>query len=178
MTKGYIALERFNKDYGDVWENYILWSELYHVTEIVSLDCSLCPSIIKKLDEESKNYLIDEWSYYNIFKDLDWLQNRVSNTSNTQIVAIWHEPPKNCIEVFLNNRFEFCGFDLIEEYTRISALVNCGGFNEAFLPNDLNNFGLISDYNDARKIQENLVKKYPDEDHADCDLWAIWRIKE
>lgn len=178
MSIGYIALERFDKTFGDAWDNYIQWSKLYYVAEIVSLDCSLCPSIIKQLDEEEKKYLIDEWGYYNIFKDLYWLLSRISDIPNTQILAIWHEPPENYIEFFKESKFEFCGFDLIEEYTQISALVNCGGFDKAFLPNDLNSFGLISNYGKAREVQEKLIEEYPDEDHADCDLWAIWRIKK
>lgn len=177
MSIGYIALERFNNNYGTIWDKYLQWSKLYHVTEIVSLDCSLCPSVIQQMDEEGKKYLVDEWNYYHIFKSLDWLLNRISNIPSTQILAVWNEPTEDFMQFFKDDMFEFCGLDLIEEYTRISALVNCGGFEKVFLPNDLNSFGLISDYNNAKKIQEKLTEEYPDEDHAYCDLWAIWRRK-
>jgi hypothetical protein len=54
-------------------------------------------------------------------------------------------------------------------------LTNCGGFDETFLPEDLNSYGLISDYEEAISIQKNLLLNNPLEDHADCALFEVWR---
>lgn len=69
--------------------------------------------------------------------------------------------------------FEFCGFDLADEW--VSALTNCaGGFDKAFSYKDLNRYGLISEYSTAKNIQEKLDSEY-DEEHTYCELFAIFR---
>ena len=40
----------------------------------------------------------------------------------------------------------------------ISALTNCGGFDERFLPVDLNEFGLVEDYEKAFEIEKRLLE--------------------
>jgi len=70
--------------------------------------------------------------------------------------------------------FEFCGFDLAEEF-EISALTNCGGFDETFTYKDLNMLGLIPDFLSAKRIQTDLAINNPNEEHADCLLFAVWR---
>ena len=61
--------------------------------------------------------------------------------------------------------------------TGISALVNCGGFDRAFASTDLSYCGLLTDHARASEVQDLLRAEYPDEPHADYDLWAIWRMK-
>jgi len=71
--------------------------------------------------------------------------------------------------------FDFCGFDLADDF-ETSALTNCGGFfDNALTHKDLNALGLIPAFLPARKIQADLKREYPDEEHADCLLFAIWR---
>ncbi|MEO1712913.1 MAG: hypothetical protein AAFU60_06210, partial [Bacteroidota bacterium] len=77
----------------------------------------------------------------------------------------------------LSTHFDFLGYDLIEVDGYISALTNCGGFDESFLPHDLNQYGLIPIWKRAKKVQEGLRGDYPDELHADCDLFEVWRHK-
>ena len=72
--------------------------------------------------------------------------------------------------------FSFYGYDLIEEGSGVSALNNCGGFEKAFANKYVSEVGLIEDYHLARDIQNRLLEFYPEEIHADCDLWAIWRM--
>lgn len=75
--------------------------------------------------------------------------------------------------------FEFCGFDLADYW--VSAILNCGSFTEgdyfskAFNYRELNQFGLVSDYEAARRIRLKLMDEYPDNEHAYCDVFAIWR---
>ena len=71
--------------------------------------------------------------------------------------------------------FSFCGFDLADNW-EISVLINCGkGFQKAFTYKDLNKFGLIPNYQLAKEIQEKLMDNYPEEEHAYCALFAVWR---
>ena len=75
--------------------------------------------------------------------------------------------------------FEFCGFDLADSW--VSAILNCGSFTEedyyskAFDYRELNEFGLIPVYQSAMRISRKLREEYPEEEHAYCDVYAIWR---
>lgn len=50
MDIGFIAVETFIPS-----SNYIDWSKLYHLKEVVSIDCALCPRITE--------YSEDDYSY-------------------------------------------------------------------------------------------------------------------
>lgn len=76
----------------------------------------------------------------------------------------------------MDGRFKFLGYDLIEEGSGVSALTNCGGFSAAFENNMLNSVGLLPTYAQAKIVQKSLHLHYPDEIHAFCDMWAIWRM--
>jgi hypothetical protein len=70
------------------------------------------------------------------------------------------------------------GYDLIEEQTQISALTNCGGFPDVFRNEELNRFGLIDNFERASKVRSLLVQRHPEEHHAQCEMYAIWRLNE
>lgn len=73
-------------------------------------------------------------------------------------------------------RFEFCGYDLVEDSTGISAITNCGAeFKKAIAYENLNPFGLLSTYKEAVLTQLHLYENYLDEHHAYCDVVEIWR---
>ena len=72
--------------------------------------------------------------------------------------------------------FEFCGYDLVEMDTYISAITNCGAeFDNAINYEKLSEFGLISNYLVAVKTQILLRDNYADENHANCEVVEVWR---
>lgn len=73
--------------------------------------------------------------------------------------------------------FEFIGYDLLDKDFNISALTNCGGFDETFLPSDQNDKGLIDELEKAYDIKRRLLENNPEETHADTNVIAIWRHK-
>lgn len=170
MNIGFMALETFTPT-----EKYFERNRLVHVEEVVSLDCLLCPSVID-IDAGDMEHLQQKEYYYHIFNDLDWVLQRSKDIKDKQVLAVLREPAKDCKAIPLNSGFYFCGYDLVEDYTRISALTNCGGFDEAFLPSALSKYGLIEDFVEAKKVQLLLQDKYPNDDHANCSLWAIWKM--
>jgi len=36
---------------------------------------------------------------------------------------------------------------------------------------------LLTDHGKALSVQKLLQAEYPDEHHANCDVWAIWEMK-
>ena len=85
--------------------------------------------------------------------------------------------PKKIKEEQLSRDFDFIGYDLLEKDGNISALTNCGGFDETFKPEEQNKYGLITQYERAKEIQLMLPKNNPNEDHAYCQLFEVWRHK-
>lgn len=104
-------------------------------------------------------------------------QVSAKRTDSRQVLAVIIRPgiePNNRLS---GGPFVFCGYDLIEETTTISAITNCGaGFEEAICYETLNGYGLISTYREAVNTQLSLYEKYPDENHACCEIVEIWRL--
>lgn len=168
MDIGFAAVETFTPT-----QSYIDWSKLHQVREIVSIDSALNPRIIE-YSEDERPYLIwigDYWCY----KSLDRLLERVRGKKDIHVLALTRNPETDCASFFTDKNIDFMGYDLIED-AGISALTNCGGFDRAFLNSDISVYGLIKDFAKAKEIKQNLLTEYPDESHADCSLWAIWRI--
>jgi hypothetical protein len=96
-----------------------------------------------------------------------------------QILLIMVRPDVNIIDEHLVSdidTFTFCGYDLVEMDTCISAITNCGAdFDNAVNYGDLNEYGLVSNYLDAVKTQILLRDNYPNENHANCEVVEVWR---
>lgn len=45
------------------------------------------------------------------------------------------------------------------------------------MPGDLSECGLLVDHARATAVRQLLLKEYPEEPHACCRIWAIWRMK-
>lgn len=178
MSIGFGAVERFGPDDGDLWSNYIDCSGMPPLKEVVTLDGSLCPNLITELTDEDWQQNVDDEAMFFFFRDLDYFLSRYKVPANYQVLAIIRNPQGH--ETLDDPHFEFIGYDLIEgDYQGgTSALTNCGGFEKAFQPSDLSEYGLVSDYDKARQINELLRQHYPDEPHAFCDLYAVWRMAD
>ncbi|WP_291870424.1 hypothetical protein [Maribacter sp.] len=177
----YTALEIYDSQTGDEfsWEKYIKWSKLTQLKELVSLD-GLLNGLAFKPDFDSKddwNYIVTDGEMITLFfNSIDYVLGKVKGLNYFNLLAVIKEPNKEKAE--LETDFEFVGYDLIERGGDISALTNCGGFDETFLPTDLNEYGLISDIDKAKKIQMELPINNPAEHHADCYLYEVWRHKK
>ena len=174
MTVAFTAVARFGPDRDD-WQKYIEWSGLTQLREVISLDGILCPSVIQELTDEDWQYNVHEDCKTHLFRDPDYLLRKVAENNRVNVLAIMHEPTVSDLNSFIDSRFVFRGFDLVETGGSISALVNCGGFDKAFASTDLSDFGLLTEHAKASNVQRLLRSEYPDERHAECDLWAIWQ---
>ncbi len=178
----YIALEKFSPDYGPAWQDYLAWANLPQLRELISLDVSLCPTLFSAITAEDWQHNVQEDYLTSFFTELEYLLARVEQTGGERkgnLLAVVREPEPPDLRARLDERFMFQGFDLVESPgLGISVLNNCGGFELAFRPSDLNPVGLLDEYNHAREVQGRLREHYPDEHHADCCLWAIWRLEK
>ena len=121
--------------------------------EIVSFDCSLFEHLPVQHDEIEVPY--PEYQYLGI------------------IVEPAAQPSA---EITQDGRFTFCGYDLVEKTTQISAITNYGAaYSDAINYTALNQFGLIDSHAAAKHTQQQLRHAYPDEEHANCVIVEIWR---
>jgi len=96
---------------------------------------------------------------------------------NEQIVAYYMNPSKNHISSLYEEGFEFCGYDLADKIFGCSAITLCCGRFEAAIPYDtLNEYGLISNYNEALLALDLLHNLYPDDPHSNCEMFELWRL--
>jgi hypothetical protein len=173
----YSAVKRFDPTCGEPWQKYIEWSGLTGLREVISLDLILCPTVFQELIVEDWQHNVQEDFKTSLFHNLDYVERRVAENDRVNVLALMPNPTEDEIPSFSDTRFVFRGFDLVELQTGISALVNCGGFPKAFASTDLSDCGLLADHAKALSVQKLLRAEYPDEHHANCDVWAIWQMK-
>ncbi|MDR3292899.1 MAG: hypothetical protein LBT20_02205 [Clostridiales bacterium] len=73
---------------------------------------------------------------------------------------------------FNDNDFTFVGFDLVEEFSNISAINNCGDWDGIIF--NKNKYSLIQNKDDALALSQKLVSEFPEEPHADTEVVKLW----
>lgn len=174
----FIATERFDPSDGEKWQQYFDWAKIPVLAEVVSLDHMLCRRIPADLSDEDFDHTIFDDLGLDYFRDLDYLLNRVGNVKRRNILGIYMNPELHIDEPPASGGFQLMGYDLNEKRGWISALTNCGGFPDVFSNEELNRCGLISGFNRAREVTRDLAALHPEDPHAQCDLYAIWRLNE
>lgn len=162
------------------WDGYISWSKMHHLEEVVSLDCMLNASLV---DPDYKD--ADDWHYIYtsgkfmtpFYTALDYVLRRVTPKDKFNLLTVIINPSQNCRDIVVDG-YQFMGYELLDQEFGNSALTNCGGFDESFLPSDLNKYGLIDEYDKAYAVRKLLADNNPDQHHAQTNLIAVWRHKE
>jgi hypothetical protein len=170
----FIATETFTPQKDERWRSYIAWSGLKQLDEVVSLDSMLCPTLLPEVKDDYWPHIINENFLLNYFVDLNFLLAQVEGVPERNLLGVVRGP-KTAERSISDQRFEFMGYDLLEVAGGVSALTNCGGFSRAFNNSELSPKGLITSHGRAVEVQAALRKEYPEEHHADCDVWEIYR---
>lgn len=97
-------------------------------------------------------------------------QDGAFDLQEEQILAIVINPKKN--KEYVDNQFQFCGFDLYDENDIISFITNYGfEYEKAIHYKQLNQFGLIDDYETVVISKDLLEKIYK----VKGQIVKIWR---
>ena len=179
MQIWYTARNKFDKNHSedDFWIDYINWARLSQLKEVVGLDCSLSDLVFEVDTEDESTYdhlITDDMYSTELFNSLDYVLNKARNTEVFNLLAVLKNPLADC-SVLAMEDFQFLGYELLDEFYEHSALTNCGGFDETFLPSELNEYGLLNSYDRTVEVQKNLITNNPEEDHAYCNIFGIWR---
>lgn len=187
MTFYFTARRAFDESYDEAslsWEGYLQWSRLTHLKELISLDGMLNKDLVGAdyNDPQNSTYTKEDWKYLvtdgyfitGFYTSLNYVLQRMQPRERFNLLAVVINPTMDCQPILLND-FAFMGYELLDSEYGNSALTNCGGFDETFLPRELNQVGLLDDYQKAYDIKHRLLENNPTEHHADTNVIAIWR---
>ncbi len=178
VTSLFIATECFDPIDGKKWDDYCQWAKIPQLTEVVGLDSMLCQHIVRDFNDEDWNHIVCEDFRLDYFYHLEYLQQRVREVCRKNILGLYRNPGAHISVPPAPGGFSFVGYDLIEEHTQISALNNCGGFPDVFRNDELNRFGLLEAFGRAAEVRCHLRERHPEEPHAKCELYALWRLDD
>jgi hypothetical protein len=173
MMPWFIATRKFDRT-EIAWDEYIVWSRLRHLDEVVSLDSSLCPTLLPEIKAEYWDRIVNEDFMLHFFTDLNFLRREIAGIQRKNLLCVFRNPLDHP-ELEVPDGFEFIGYDLVDIKAGTSALTNCVGFADVFADNELSEKGLLRSHARARQVQAELRQLYPDEPHANCHQWAIFR---
>jgi hypothetical protein len=174
-TPVYVARRRFGPEAGERWHRYLAWSRLTQLREVVSLDGMLCPAWPQVLVPEDWKHNVHADYETTHFRSLEYLRRRLADVPGLNFLAILREPSAAELGSSAPPQCDFLGFDVVDIHGDVSALTNCGGFDDVFAPEELNPVGLLSEPDRAAAVRRGLRTAYPHQHHAVCDVWAIWR---
>ena len=170
----FIATEPFGP-WHDSWAGYVQWSGLTQLKELVSLDAILCRTLLPDTKDEYWPHIVNEDFALDYFTNLEFLLKQTSAIAQKNTLCVFRNPPVQPNAPSAPLSFEFLGYDLVEGGGGVSALTNCGGFPDAFGNDELSPVGLIATRERAAAIQRDLARLHPNETHAQCHIWAIFR---
>jgi hypothetical protein len=175
VTPWYIATKPFGPSTDpEEWAEYIESTGLNQLREVVTLDGLLCPPLLREIKDEYWPHIVNEDFMLNFFTDLSFLLSEVGNIQEKNILCVFRNP-ESMPSPPDPRQWNFVGYDLVDIHGGISALNNCGGFPRAFSNSELSPLGLLSSLDRAREVQRELREEYPEEHHANCHLWALYR---
>lgn len=178
MQPWFIATERFGPQDGDAWIKYVQLSGLNQLDELVSLDPMLCNTVLPEIKDEYWPYMVNEDFMLNFFIDLEFLLDQITEIDERNILCVFRDPTAEPVAPKDVQQFDFLGYDLVDVMGSASALSNCGGFPDVFANRELTRHGLLSSRARAYQIQKKLRESYPEEPHADCYVWAVFRATD
>jgi hypothetical protein len=175
MEPVFVAKRRFDAGAGESWVGYVAWSGLTQLTELVSLDEILCPTVPETLIAADWEYNVHADYQTSYFHSLEYLRRRVASEPRLNILGVLRNPSASDLQQVALPDFGFVGFDLLDIHGDVSALTNCGGFEGVFAGTELSERGLLTDLERAYQVQRALGALRP-ASHTECHVWAIWRL--
>jgi hypothetical protein len=180
MTKGplYLVTERFDASRGAAWRSCVEWIDLPQLTELVSVDGTLCDHVADEIRDDDWPHLLAEDFMLHWYTDLPYLLRRCGSIEGRNMLCAFRDPERQPEPPSAPFDWVYEGCDLVDVKSGPSALTNCGGgFPLAFRGDEVTPHGLIASLDRAKEIQRALREHYPDEHHANCHVWSVFRAR-
>ena len=178
MQPWFIATEKFDPTVGDRWTKYVEWSGLTQLREVVSLDSMLCPPVLTGIKDDYWPFIVNEDYLLDFWIDLGMLRREIVDVGNRNLLCVFRDPDEHPTPGPGYEEFRFVGYDLVDRWGGASPLTNCGGFKDVFSTDELSPQGLLTSHARAIEVRDELRRLYPEDPHADCHAWAIFRAVE
>jgi hypothetical protein len=175
MEPWFIATKPFDPRNGEGWNSYVAWAGLPQLRELVSLDENLCSTLLPDIPDRYWPHIVNQDFLVRYFRDLAFLLKEVDHLAERNVLCVFRDPPAHPASPPAN--FRYIGYDLVDIRGGVSALSNCGGFPDVFAGSELSDQGLLTSHSRAVRVQADLRKRHPDEPHANCHCWAIFRLE-
>jgi len=145
------------------WESYISWIGLPQLREVRTVDA--------KLNE----YVNDCGSRYCEQSEIESVLKMLPTPSSPREYYLLATKVDSESRLGTFDGFDFLGCDLSDE-TMTSSVLNCGPWTGLLQPfvRRLNQYGLLSSVEDARKVASVLPHEWGADPHASADVWAIF----
>ena len=136
----------------------------------------LCPAVVHPQSSADWEFVAQEEFMLDFFTDAGFVLQRAATVRSAQIVAVCREPSAEDVSGFAHPEFEFAGFDVVDTQLVASALLGNNRFPGMFEVSELSGeSGLIPTRERAVQIRDKLRRRYPNNDRANCHVWAMWR---
>jgi len=171
----YAAIERFDRNNGERWKSFTRWLGRSDLTRIVTLDNTLCPTVVHPQSADDWEFIAQEEFMLDFYTSLDLVLNRVAGHRPSEVIAVARDPSAEEVDAFPHPEFEFAGFDVVDTELSTSALLNNRFPNLVNVSRLSPESGLIPSREFAFTIRDTLRKRHPERGDARCYVWAVWR---
>jgi hypothetical protein len=111
MIPWFVATGKFDK-FTAPWAGYIAWSGLEQLDEIISLDSSLCPTVLPDIKTEYWSHIVNEDFMLHFFIDLDYLRSETASILRKNLLCVFRNPFTHPSTAQGPEGFEFTGMTL------------------------------------------------------------------
>jgi hypothetical protein len=87
----FVATEKVDKSDASS-AKYIAWSGLEQLDEVISLDISLCPSVLPNIKTEYRNRIVNKDFFLYFFTDLEYLRIETASILRKNLLCVFRNP--------------------------------------------------------------------------------------
>ena len=92
MTPWFTATEPFTPNDGAKRNEYIAWSGLAQLDEVVSLVGMLCPTVLREIKDDYWPHIVNENFMLHFFVNFDFLREQVAGIEKKAILCVFRDP--------------------------------------------------------------------------------------
>lgn len=92
MTPWFLATQSFTSDDGERWRDYVAFSGLTQLREVVSLDGLLCPTVLPEVRDDFWPHIVAEDSMLHFFLDFDFLMRQAAAIERQNVLCVFRNP--------------------------------------------------------------------------------------
>ncbi len=172
----YTAIERFDSGNAERWEGFTRWLGRSDLKRLVTLDHTLCPTVVHPQSADDWLYVAKEEFMIDFFTDLNLVLRHAASRRPSVVIAVARDPALEEVDGFPRPDFELAGFDVVDVQFTGSVIFSPKRFPGTIDISQLSpDSGLIPSRDSAFEARDALRRRYPNREDAHCAVWAVWR---